>query len=171
MNQEILVALKAFYLGRRIASSKSKLVAIDKIKAGIKKLEAISSPEARLREVFYLILLSEIMRNSDNGIEYRSRAREISINNGLAAFDLYMKIVDATQERVHVDRLSGSALSTPNVKNERGYIRSPVFLDQDISWDYAIASLGFDDRSINEADNNFLYHTSLKKIMEKHKIW
>lgn len=171
MNQEMLVVLKAFYLGNGIASSQSKLEAIDKIKYGIEKLKANSSIESRLREVFYLILLSEIMRDSGNRIKFRSKAKEIANNNGLAAFDLYMKIVDATQERVNVDRLSGSALSTPQVKNDRGYTHGPDFGDQSVSWDYAIASLGLDDRSINESENKFLHQTSLKTIMEKHELW
>lgn len=171
MRQEELIALKAFYLGRALSSSPSTTEAIRRIEAGLENLTASTAAESGIREVFYALLLAEIFRGKEAALKYRQQAREAATKAGTGAFGLYMKVVDATQQRAHVDRLSGVAISTPEIKNERGVAYGTDWWDQGVSWDYAIAAIGRDNRDIDDKAEKFLHRTSLKEIMEKHGIW
>lgn len=73
----MLAALKAFYLGYGIASSLMKEQAIEKIKKAIDIINLRTSSEEKLRHIFYLLLLSEIMRGSSEGLKYRAQAKKI----------------------------------------------------------------------------------------------
>ena len=171
MRQEELVALKAFYLGRALASSSSRAEAIRKIEAGLEALSSSTAPETGIRETFYALLLAEVFRGEKAALKYRQQASEASAKAETEAFGLYMNIVEATQDRVHVDRLSGVAISKPEIKNERGTTHGADWWDQGVSWDYAIAALGRDNRDVDDKAEKFLHRISLKEIMEKHGLW
>ncbi len=168
----MLAALKAFYLGYGIASSPMKEQAIEKIKKAIDIIKLRTNHEEKIRHIFYLLLLSEIMRGSSEGLEYRTQAKTISDDAGFNLFEIYMRIVDATQQRVRLDGIGGSmTIAGGSVKNERGYTFGPDIWDGGVSWDYAIVAVGLDDRHITDKEKQFLYKTSLKEIMIKHDIW
>ena len=153
----MLAALKAFYLGYRIASSPMKEQAIEKIKKAINIINLRTGPEEKLRHVFYLLLLSEIMRGNKEALEYRTQAKVISDDASLNLFEIYMRIVDATQQRVRVDGIGGSmTIAGGSVKNERGYTFGPDIWDGGVSWDYAMASVGLDDRHITDKEKKFI---------------
>lgn len=166
-----MVALKAFYLGRRIAESNSKEFAEQKIQNALQILETRKEPGDRMREAFYRLLMAEIFRGSSVCEEHRRCAKTLSEDYELELFDLYMKIVDSTQTRTRVDRLTGTVISTPEIKNERGYTLSPGWWEGGMAtWDFAIAALGLDDHHFSQREKAFLHKTSLKEIMEKHRV-
>ncbi|TQQ35935.1 hypothetical protein FLL64_19120 [Vibrio cholerae] len=141
------------------------------IENGLELLSSVASPESGFREIFYALLLAEILRGNELSLKYRLRARNVVPNVGTDLFDIYMKIVDATQVRAHVDSFSGVTIPTPEISNKRHMICSTDWLDEGVSWDDAMAAIGLDSRDLDDKTEKFLYRVSLKEIMKKHGIW
>jgi hypothetical protein len=173
MRDERLLALKAFYLGRRIADSLTRDEAVNKITAGIRKLEARNGPNDPLRKIFYFALLAEIFRENGDATIYREAAQKEAGELSSEAFRFYMRIVDATETRRRVGGLGGEGYITDRgIRNER----QATVLDNwdwfnDVTYDTATAAVGWDDRHLSKKDKDFLYDMSLREIMEKHGLW
>jgi len=130
MRDERLLALKAFYLGRRIADSLTRDEAVNKITAGIRKLEVRNGPNDQLRKIFYFALLAEIFRENGEATTYREAAKNEAEELSSEAFRFYMRIVDATETRRRVGGLGGEGyIADRGIRNER---QAPV-LD---NWDW-----------------------------------
>jgi uncharacterized protein (DUF2132 family) len=166
-----LIALKAFYLGRKIAESNKSYLAEPVIEKALSVLSKNPDPADKRREVFYLLLMAEIHRGKVDAVTFRERARNLDKECELGIYQLYMKVVDATQTRVNAAGISGSVISSPEIRNERGVTFNQDFWGGPMSsWDFAIASLDLDDRSLSDRDIRFLHKTTLAEILRKHNL-
>jgi len=165
-----LIALKAFYLGRKIAESNKSYLAEPPIEKALSFLSKKHDPVDKRREVFYLLLMAEIHRGKDDAVTFRERARNLDKEYELGIYPLYMKVVDATQTRVNAGGISGSVLTSPEIKNERGVTFNQDFWGPMSSWDFAIASLNLDDRALSDRDIRFLHKTTLVEILREHNL-
>ena len=165
-----LIALKAFYLGRKIAESNKSYLAEPAILKALSTLSTRQGSTERRRELFYLLLMAQMYRGKADGITFREKARNLDEEFQFGIYQLYMKVVDATQTRVHAGGLAGSVITSPEIRNERGVTFDWDFWGPMSSWDFAIASLNLDNRSLSERDIRFLHKTTLKEILSKHNL-
>lgn len=165
-----LIALKAFYLGRKIAEANKSYLAQPVILKALCILSTRHDPTEKRREVFYLLLMAEMHRGKAEGITFRKKACSLDDEFKFGIYQLYMKVVDATQTKAHAGGLSGSVISSPEIRNDRGVTFDWNFWGPRSTWDFAIASLNLDDRSLSERDVRFLHKTTLKEILSKHNL-
>ncbi len=165
-----LVALKAFYLGRKIESASKVYLAQPAITEALKRLSERRGHAERIREMFYLLLMAEMYRGKDTCLEYRKRAKDLDDQCSLDIYTLYMKIEDATQSRVHVAGLGGGDMSHPIIHNKRGATFTQDWFGPIAFWDYAIAALDLDDSHLSKRDTHFLHSVSLQEILTSHNL-
>ena len=160
------MALKSFYLGRGIADSKQKSQAIDKIKNAISILSGLDNIESKKRKLFYMLLLSEILRDNNESITIRGDALQLSKDFSLSAYGYYMQIVSATSTKKQVNDIANFARNTSITNHRIG----------GSSWDEkyhdnAMFSLGISSDDLTDKNFKFLFNTSMKEIMESHQLW
>ena len=163
VQRDQLIALKLFYLGRGVAQSPRKALAIDLIKqelAGDQASNIVSD-----RPVFFNLLLAEIYRQSPDALSFRQRAKDAERSSNI--FDFYMKIVDATQKKSEVDKLTGVTIADGNIQVKRGKGEDGTFGP---SSDTAFVALGliFDD--LTSEQSAYLYELTLTDIIEAENI-
>ena len=147
-----------------MAQSPRKALAIDLIKqelAGDQASNIVSD-----RPVFFNLLLAEIYRQSPDALSFRRRAKDAERSSNI--FDFYMKIVDATQKKSEVDKLTGVTIADGNIQVKRGNgLHDGTFGPLS---DTAFVALGliFDD--LTSEQSAYLYELTLTDIIEAENI-
>lgn len=149
-----------------MAQSPRKALAIDLIKqelAGDQASNIVSD-----RPVFFNLLLAEIYRPSPDALSFRRRAKDAERSSNI--FDFYMKIVDATQTKSVVDKLTGVAIADGNIQVRTGAGRGDHGGDFGPLSDTAFVALGliFDD--LTSEQSAYLYELTLIDIIEAENI-
>lgn len=177
LRQDELFALKAFYLGNSLSNNaQNKSISVTKVNSALLKLRDNTKADPDIL-IFYLVLLAELLRGDEKSKDIRRQAKEISNLHGSRIFDLYMKIVEATQQTVSVDKFSGERILPSSVLNQRSYSfreelpSHNLYPLSDISSDAALVAIGRDSRNIDRNGVKFLYQTSLKELMLSHNVW
>ena len=76
LETEKFLVLKAHYMGRIIAGEKGEINSVlDSIDKAINELEFKEGKKEKLRQIFYIILKAEILRENQNVIDLRKRVK------------------------------------------------------------------------------------------------
>jgi len=142
-NIEKLLVLKVFILAHKISSKQtSKTMALDMVNVAINKLRGSIGEENTLRLIFYLLLKSEILRETDAVASLRKEAKSIAEKTRSDSFHLFMSVQEATQAR----------------STDSGFQKD------------MFANIGIDEQNLSEKECNFLFKATLKEMLEKHGI-
>ena len=142
-NIEKLLVLKVFILAHKISSKQtSKTMALDMVNVAINKLSGSIGEENTLRLIFYLLLKSEILRETDAVASLRKEAKSIAEKTSSESFRLFMAVQEATQTR----------------STDSGFQKD------------MFANIGIDEQNLSEQECNFLFKATLKEMLEKHEI-
>ena len=142
-NIEKLLVLKVFILAHKISSKQtSKTMALDMVNVAINKLSGSIGEENTLRLIFYLLLKSEILRETDAVASLRKEAKSIAEKTRSDSFRLFMSVQEATQAR----------------STDSGFQKD------------MFANIGIDEQNLSEQECNFLFKATLKEMLEKHGI-
>lgn len=140
---EKLLVLKVFILAHKISSKQtSKTMVLDMVNVAIDKLRGSIGKENSLRRIFYLLLKSEILRETDAVASLRKEAKSIAEKTSSDSFRLFMAVQEATQTR----------------STDSGFQKD------------MFANIGIDEQNLSEQECNFLFKTTLKEMLEKHGI-
>jgi len=140
---EKLLVLKVFILAHKISSKQtSKTMALDMVNVAINKLRGSIGKENSLRRIFYLLLKSEILRETDAVASLRKEGKSIAEKTSSDSFRLFMAVQEATQTR----------------STDSGFQKD------------MFANIGIDEQNLSEQECNFLFKTTLKEMLEKHGI-
>jgi len=142
-NIEKLLVLKVFILAHKISSKQtSKTMALDMVNVAINKLSGSIGKENTLRLIFYLLLKSEILRETDAVASLRKEAKSIAEKTRSDSFRMFMAVQEATQTR----------------STDSGFQKD------------MFANIGIDEQNLSENECNFLFKATLKEMLEKHGI-
>ena len=142
-NIEKLLVLKVFILAHKISSKQtSKTMALDMVNVAINKLRGSIGEENTLRLIFYLLLKSEILSETDEVTSLRKEAKSIAEKTRSDSFRLFMAVQEATQTR----------------STDSGFQKD------------MFANIGIDEQNLSEQECNFLFKATLKEMLEKHGI-
>ena len=142
-NIEKLLVLKVFILAHKISSKQtSKTMALDMVNVAINKLSGSIGEENTLRLIFYLLLKSEILRETDAVASLRKEAKSIAEKTRSDSFRMFMAVQEATQAR----------------STDSGFQKD------------MFANIGIDEQNLSENECNFLFKATLKEMLEKHGI-
>ena len=140
---EKLLVLKVFILAHKISSKQtSKTMSLDMVKEAIDKLRGSVGKENSLRLIFYLLLKSEILSETDEVTSLRKEAKSIAEKTRSDSFRLFMSVQEATQAR----------------STDSGFQKD------------MFANIGIDEQNLSEQECNFLFKATLKEMLEKHGI-
>ena len=140
---EKLLVLKVFILSHKISSKQtSKTMALDMANVAIDKLRGSVGKENSLRLIFYLLLKSEMLLETDALASLRKEAKSIAEKTSSDSFRLFMAVQEATQTR----------------STDSGFQKD------------MFANIGIDEQYLSEQECNFLFKTTLKEMLEKHGI-
>lgn len=153
------LVVKIAYLGRGIAESPQCDIAMNQIVTA-----KASNKLAAYQQCFYTLLLAEITRGSDLTMEHRELARGIDCEVSREMYEKYMAVVESTQKKTHVDRLSGEFVSEGSIElrehvvteNEWGFVNSVVI-------DNVMAAL--DNPMLNANELTFVQRVNLQEIL------
>jgi len=141
--KEKLLVLKVFILAHKISSKQtSKTMALDMVNVAINKLSGSIGKENTLRLIFYLLLKSEILRETDAVASLRKEAKSIAEKTRSDSFRMFMAVQEATQAR----------------STDSGFQKD------------MFANIGIDEQNLSEQECNFLFKATLKEMLEKHGI-
>ena len=168
---EKLLVLKAYYMGHAVAQKKhNESEALKMADSAIAKLEQFSDSQSKVRLLFYVLLKSEILRETQDVIELRRRAKAIAEDIGGNVFDYFMAVEDATQTRKKVYGIQTGIIADKGVQSTVRYTVSDGFNVWVVSYDAACRALGIDENRLSDKDRHFLYKVSLKEMLEKHGV-
>jgi len=168
---EKLLVLKAYYMGHAIAETNhNKNTALKMIDAAISKLESQKDPQSQVRLLFYVLLKSEILRDDQQVIDLRRRAKEVAEHIGGNVFDYYMAVEDATQTRKKAYGMQKGIISDKGIQTTVSYTVTDGYNVWVVSYDAACRALGVEERRLSEKELHFLHKVSLKEMLEKHGI-
>ena len=171
IDTEKLLVLKAYYMGHAIAEKKQNIpVAIDMVNAAIQYLEAHRTEENEMRLLFYVLLKAEILRETDEAIELRKRAKKISEKIGGNVFSYYMAVEEATQTKSKAYGIQQGVIANKGVQTLESYTVTDGFNVWVVRYDVACRALGVDEHRLTEKESNFLQKITLKEMLEKHGI-
>lgn len=171
VDTEKLLVLKAYYMGHAIAEKKSNMSdALDMTDAAIRQLEKLSSEQNKFRLLFYILLKSEILRETRDVIELRKKAKEVAEDIGSYVFEYYMAVEDATQTKSKAYGIQKGVISNKGVQTMESYSVSDGFIIRDVNCDLACRALGVDEHALSEKESNFLHNISLNEMLVKHGI-
>ena len=118
-----ILPLKAFFVGFSLKRHHDQLKVAETIDGAIKKC---CEKNDSLRKAFYLLIKSEMTRGTDVSIKNREIAKlHCEETNNAYLFDVYMRIVDATNSGYGKVDLSGKGAI------DHGYFQTKVDINQD----------------------------------------
>jgi hypothetical protein len=167
-----LLALKAFYLGRKILTNpQSVTTARGMIDVAEESLEQRDGNDQKLRLLFYVLLKCEIFRGSDEAVDYRSKAKQLADDIRSNAFEYYMRIEEATQATKEVYGISAVVIADKGIQ-EGSYreFEDDFGTIHQISADNASAAMGVDRARITAKEAKFLDETNLMDMLREHDI-
>lgn len=167
-----LMALKAFYLGHGIASSKTYItISCDMVDAAIRKFEGSDSPESVTRALFYILLKAEIQRGTPDALTLRAKAKMIAETRGSDVYRHYMSIEEATQTRSKAQGLETGIIANKGVQAVKKYsVENNRFSVSHVEFDAALNALDLRESELEQNDVNFLRKVTLKDILDRHKV-
>lgn len=167
-----LMALKAFYLGHGIASSKIHVAtSCDMVDAAIRQYEGSDSPESVTRVLFYILLKAEIHRGTPDALPLRAKAKMIAEAEGSEVYRFFMSIEEATQTRSKADGLETGIIANKGVQAVKKYsVENNRFSVSHVEFDAALNALDLREGELKENDINFLRKVTLKDILDRHKV-
>lgn len=175
---EIILVLKAHYMGRMFVEKGKNLQNIlDSINSAINELDLRNEKKDKIRQIFYIFLKIEILRDSHDIIDLRKRAKEISEIIGINVFNYFMTVQEVTSPKNKVD-----GMQTGIISNDKARIGFTVD-----SWlsDYTdpmsdvggfclngptASALNLEGFKISDKEHDFIIDTSLKEMLEKHGL-
>lgn len=168
LETEKILVLKAHYMGRIIAGEKGEINSVlDSIDKAINELEFKEGKKEKLRQIFYIILKAEILRENQNVIDLRKRAKEISENIGSNVYKFFMDVEDVTDSKNTVNGIQKGIISNYGIRN--GLIVGFFDEHDSVRIDGVAAKiLGIENQEITEKEADFLLNTDLKEMIEKH---
>ncbi|MEJ1470250.1 MAG: hypothetical protein RPU59_04155 [Candidatus Sedimenticola sp. (ex Thyasira tokunagai)] len=168
INTEKLLVLKAFYMGHAVAEKKHNApVAIDMIDTAVRKLEKSTDEKNKIRLLFYVLLKSEILRETPDVIGLRAQAKETAESIGGNVFDYYMAVEEATQTISKAYGIQKGVIENKGVQTTESYTVSDGFNVWVVSYDAACRALDVNEHRLSEQETNFLHHISLKEMLKK----
>ena len=172
VDKDKLLALKAYYLGRKVTENpQSVAVALKMIDVAVEVLSKRNGNEEKLRLLFYILLKCEITRDTDECIELRKEAKQISKDLRSSSFDYFLRIEGVTQSRKEVVGFSAGVIADSGIKD--GGLREQVDSFGHVSVlavDYASEALGVDFGSLSPNEIRFLEKTNLMEMLQHHGI-
>jgi hypothetical protein len=175
---EIILVLKAHYMGRMCVKRDKNLQNIlDSINSAINELDLRKEKKDKIRQMFYILLKIEILRDSHDIIDLRKRAKEISEIIGSNVFNYFMAVQEITSPKYKVDGIQTGIIS--NDKARIGFTIDSWLLDDtnpisDVGGDCLIgpaaSALDLDGFKISDKEYDFIINTSLKEMFEKHGL-
>jgi hypothetical protein len=175
---EIILVLKAHYMGRMFVETGKNLPNIlDSINSAINELDLRNEKKDKIRQIFYILLKVEILRDSHDIIDLRKRAKEISEIIGSNVFNYFMAVQEVTSP---INKVHG--MQTGIISNDKARIGFTVD-----SWllDYtnpmsdfegfclmgpASRALNLEGIEISDKEHDFIISTSLKEMLENHGL-
>lgn len=101
---EKILVLKAFHMGRVISDKKTYVSkSLEMINLAIKKFNNMADAESQLRLLFYVLLKSEILRDTESIVELRKYSKALASDLNSNIFDYYMLIEQASLSSSKVD--------------------------------------------------------------------
>jgi hypothetical protein len=171
IDTEKLLVLKAYYMGHGIAEKKQNVsVGIDMANSAIQYLKADRTEKNDTRLLFYVLLKSEILRGTDEAIELRKRAKEISERFGGNVFSYYMAVEEATQTKSKAYGIQQGVIANKGVQTVESYTVTDGFNVWVVRYDAACRALGIDENRLTKKESNFLQKITLKEMLKKHGI-
>jgi hypothetical protein len=166
-----VIALKAYLVVKQAAPHEYSAL-MEKAQRAVRFLEGHETVDGLRRRVFYNLVLAELLRDTDP-IPYRAAAvddgERLSALGYADAATIYMKIVEATTERVTTAHF-GDFKSSPNWSHSN-WSNSPLAEWQafqgSIAPALAVVQL---EQWVAEEYEKFLEASSLDEIMKKHGI-
>ena len=167
-----LMALKAFYLGHGIASSKTYVnISCNMVDAAIRQFEGSDSPESVTRTLFYILLKAEIQRGTPDALTLRAKAKMIAETHGSDVYRHYMSIEEATQTRSKVEGLETGIIGNKGVQAVKKYsVENNRFSVSHVEFDAALNALDLRESELKQNDINFLRKVTLKDILDRHNV-
>ena len=105
-------------MGRVIAGEKGEINSVlDSIDKAINELEFKEGKKGKLRQIFYIILKAEILRENQNVIDLRKRAKEISEKIGSNVYKFFMDVEDVTDSKNTVNGIQKGIISNYGIRN------------------------------------------------------
>lgn len=167
-----MMALKAFYLGHGIASSKTYInISCDMVDAAICQFEGSDSPESVTRTLFYILLKAEIQRGVPDALTLRAKAKMIAEMHGSDVYRHYMLIEEATQTRSKANGLETGIIANKGVQAVKKYsVENNRFSVSHVEFDAALNALDLRESELKQNDINFLRKVTLKDILNRHNV-
>ena len=185
---EIILVLKAHYMGRIFVQKDKNLQSIlDSINFAINDLDNRNEKKDKIRQIFYIFLKIEILRNSHDIIDLRKRAKEISEKIGSNVFDYFIAVQEATSSIKKMDDIQTGIISNYKARigftmeeempSDSDYIKSPsddiIFDAPDLGYVIsgpAVAALDLEGYVISDKEYEFFALTGLDEMLEKHGL-
>lgn len=164
-----LLAAKVFYLGRGIAEAPTRPQAEQLISQKLDDLSKrhVQTPAEAEQTLFFTLLLAEVNRGNDFGLEYRTMARDLEDIVGTRIVALYMKIVDATEKPAEVDRLTGQSIVKGGIQRHTPQLRKTGTEWHEVGLiDNALAAIGLNPSELSGEQTNFLHMTTLVTLLD-----
>lgn len=190
---EKILVLKAHYMGRMFVKKDKNLQAIlDSINSAINELDHRNGKKDKIRQIFYILLKIEILRDSQDIIDLRKRAKEISEKMGSNVFNYFMAVQEVTSSKIKVVDEMQTGIFTKNKarigmtgdewipSDSRNYsiteAEDDIFFDEpDVSGFVlsgpAVDALDLNGFEISVQEHDFLMNTRLYEILEKHGLY
>lgn len=144
--QQILLVLKAIYMGRGIREKKVHIQrTLEMIDDAIEHFKGKDDQQSELRWIFYILLKSEILKGSAENLELRKTAKSISETGTTGLFALFMKF-EGCMENIE-------------------YSQIKKWQEYDLPKEFGISLCHLTDKQ-----KYFLFQMSLKTLIEKHTL-
>lgn len=169
---EKLLVLKSYYLGHAI--SEKKIIfssALEMIDAAIDFLQSKTDRINRRRYFFYILLKSEVLRGTEESIEYRKKAQELS--HQIDSYSLYkdfMSIEAATQSKHKSHGWQKGIIGNRGVEHKKQFVYFTYMGPEVGVYDSALRALDLDEKDLSEKERRFLFKVNLKELLEKHNV-
>tara|TARA_R110002073_G_scaffold336544_1_gene535011 strand:+ start:1842 stop:2363 length:522 start_codon:yes stop_codon:yes gene_type:complete len=150
---QTLLVLKAILLGRSLQSRSSIVRA--QIREAVAQTAAKVGTKSWHRQLFYRLLEAEFCRDDDTCIAVRRAAKSLSGNSGV--FELYMRAHGATKPRKSLHGIQHCVIAAENT--------SGISVAETI-----MAAVGICDEDLSDANDRFLYNTTLDALLKKHGV-
>ena len=171
--KEMILVLKAHYMGRMFVNKEKNLQSIlDSVNFAINELDHRNEKKDKIRQIFYIFLKIEILRDSQDVIDLRKRAKEISEEIDSKAFKYFMAVQKTTSSINVLDNSFQSGV-IKNVNAKIGFtVESPMSDDSDnfVLYGAAASALDLGGCEISDKEHKFLLHTRLHEMLENHGL-
>ena len=118
IDTEKILVLKAYYMRRVLVNKNKNLHAIlDSINTAIMELELRKEEKDKFRQIFYLLLKAEILRDSYDVIDLRKRTKEISEHICSNVYNYFMAIEEASETTNKAHGIQTGIISNDGVKS------------------------------------------------------